>query len=98
MFIEILAAQSLAFAFAQQSTSEMREEIIEASISIYDGNCPCPYNLTANGSRCGARSAWSKVGGADPYCFERDIASHELEELFQIATGSGSKIRLLRRQ
>lgn len=34
----------------------------------YDGNCPCPGDIDAAGNRCGARSAYSRTGGASPYC------------------------------
>jgi hypothetical protein len=36
--------------------------------SYYAGNCECPNDLAADGSRCGARSAWSRPGGREPYC------------------------------
>lgn len=34
----------------------------------YDGNCECPADIDAAGNRCGARSAYSRSGGATPYC------------------------------
>ncbi len=30
--------------------------------------CNCPYDTASDGSRCGARSAWSRSGGRTPYC------------------------------
>lgn len=39
------------------------------SSSYYDGNCPCPYSLDASGNLCGARSAYSRTGGASPICY-----------------------------
>jgi hypothetical protein len=33
---------------------------------IYDGNCRCPGDLASNGSRCGDRSAFTRLGGVDP--------------------------------
>lgn len=30
--------------------------------------CQCPYDRAADGSRCGARSAWSRSGGDEPSC------------------------------
>lgn len=38
------------------------------SYAGYDGNCPCPGDIAADGQRCGARSAYSRAGGASPYC------------------------------
>ena len=49
------------------------QEIIYNSISSYDGKCACPYQRTSNGSRCGKRSAYSKLGGYEPLCFPEDI-------------------------
>ena len=31
-------------------------------------SCPCPYNFASDGTRCGARSAWTRSGGDAPYC------------------------------
>jgi hypothetical protein len=36
--------------------------------SSYTSSCDCPYDTAADGSRCGARSAWSRSGGASPFC------------------------------
>lgn len=33
------------------------------------GRCLCPYDLDRAGRRCGARSAYSRPGGARPVCF-----------------------------
>jgi hypothetical protein len=40
-----------------------------SSSSSYSGNCPCPYDIASDGSSCGARSAWSRSGGASPICY-----------------------------
>ena len=52
---------------------EIKKEIISASLAGYSGNCPCPYNTDRRGRRCGARSAYSRPGGASPFCFDRDV-------------------------
>ena len=49
------------------------KNIITESISNYSGNCPCPYNRSSNGSSCGKRSAYSKVGGFTPVCYAKDV-------------------------
>ncbi|WP_205561995.1 hypothetical protein, partial [Pectobacterium versatile] len=43
------------------SDEQIKEKIIQESISSYSGNCPCPYNSARNGSKCGKRSAWSRA-------------------------------------
>ena len=52
---------------------QVKSRIIQESIASYRGNCPCPYNLARNGSRCGKRSAWSRPGEYSPICFETDV-------------------------
>ncbi len=53
--------------------------MIEESLSGYRGNCPCPDNLAANGSRCGGRSAYTKRGGGGLLCYPTDISPQMLE-------------------
>ena len=52
---------------------QIKNVIIRESIASYHGNCPCPYNLASNGSRCGKRSAYSRAGGYSPICYPEDI-------------------------
>lgn len=52
---------------------EIAQALIAQSINAYPGNCPCPYNLARNGSRCGGRSAHSRAGGAGPLCYRDDV-------------------------
>ena len=49
------------------------QNIINESIANYSGSCPCPYNRASNGSSCGKRSAYSKVGGSSPICYSKDV-------------------------
>lgn len=62
------------------SDDDLRRQMIEDSIRSYSGNCPCPYNLARNGSRCGNRSAYSRPGGASPLCYPEDISQAMLDE------------------
>ena len=39
------------------------------SYAGYDGNCRCPYDRDVAGNICGARSAYSRSGGASPICY-----------------------------
>ena len=56
------------------SDAEVKQLIIQESISSYPGNCPCPYNAASNGSRCGRRSAYSRPGGYSPLCYDGDVS------------------------
>lgn len=62
------------------SDAEIRKRIIAESIESYSGNCPCPYNLASNGSRCGRRSAYDREGGDAPLCYPRDVSDEMVAE------------------
>ena len=49
--------------------------ILDASAADYDGACPCPYTVTANGRRCGNGSAYSRPGGQPILCFPEDVTA-----------------------
>jgi hypothetical protein len=53
--------------------AQIRRLLIERSIATYRGNCPCPYHADRRGRACGARSAWSRAGGASVYCYPLDV-------------------------
>jgi hypothetical protein len=56
--------------------------IVQASRDTYyrTGHpCACPEDPARNGSRCGARSAYSRPGGAAPYCYPSDVPTSEIE-------------------
>jgi hypothetical protein len=57
------------------TNDEIKQELIRQSISSYSGSCPCPYNVTRNGSRCGGRSAYSRPGGYSPLCYPSDVTN-----------------------
>jgi hypothetical protein len=59
------------------SDAQVREAIIRESIARYQATghpCACPENFARNGSRCGARSAYSRPGGAAPLCYPQDVS------------------------
>lgn len=56
-----------------RSDADIRQGIMALSIASYPGACPCPYNVMANGRRCGGRSAYSRPGGAAPVCYPSDV-------------------------
>lgn len=63
--------QATATASAQSAGDGQRA--IRQSIAAYSGNCPCPYSVDRAGRRCGARSAYSRPGGAAPLCYPADV-------------------------
>lgn len=65
---------------AELTDDEVKAALIKQSIEAYPRRCPCPYSLDSAGRQCGARSAWSKPGGATPYCYPADITSDMVRE------------------
>lgn len=59
---------------AKMSASQVRQILIQRSIGLYSGRCPCPYNTMKNGRRCGGNSAYSRPGGASPLCYPGDVS------------------------
>jgi hypothetical protein len=73
-------------AFAQRSSDDsIKQRMIEESLTGYRGSCPCPYFLASNGSKCGARSAYSKRGGKGLLCYPEDI-SQEMVDAYRAKT------------
>jgi len=64
----------------EKTDAQIRQEIIRQSISSYKGSCPCPYSVDRAGRVCGARSAYSKPGGASPICYEKDVTQKMVDE------------------
>jgi hypothetical protein len=74
-FLAIFATDR-AGARQQLDDSQMRRQIIQESIDAYLATghpCACPYNSARNGSNCGRRSAYSRPGGASPFCYPSDV-------------------------
>jgi hypothetical protein len=70
----------------------VKRQIIEESIASYPGRCPCPYNVTRNGSACGGRSAWSRQGGYAPICYEREITADAVRARIERTRQSPARI------
>ena len=62
---------------------KIKKRLMEESIRNYPGNCPCPYFLDRAGRRCGKRSAWSRPGGYEPFCYESDIPETVIIKKYQ---------------
>ena len=65
---------------ARLTDAQIRKILIAESIASYPGNCPCPYNTARNGSMCGGRSAYSRPGGAAPFCYPKDVTDEMVRE------------------
>src|SRR6266581_1366214 len=65
---------------SSKTDDQIKQEIIRQSIASYRGTCPCPYNTDRAGRRCGARSAYSRPGGASPLCYAQDVTAKMVAE------------------
>lgn len=84
-FVFLAFAFLMTFAQAQtakpaKTDTEIKQAIIDQSIASYHGNCPCPYNSDRAGHRCGARSAYSRAGGASPSCYAKDVTQKMVDD------------------
>lgn len=75
----IAVCSAYAFQPAQLTDDQIRQKIIQQSISQYRGSCPCPYSVARNGSSCGGRSAYSRAGGYQPKCYPKDVSDAEVQ-------------------
>jgi hypothetical protein len=64
----------------KKTDAEIKQLLIKESIAAYKGSCPCPYNTDKAGKSCGARSAYSKPGGASPLCYENDVTQKMVDD------------------
>lgn len=63
--------------------------IIRASRDQYHATghlCACPDDLMRNGRACGARSAYSRPGGAAPKCYPSDITESMISDYRRAAS------------
>ncbi|PQA89256.1 hypothetical protein CW354_04790 [Marinicaulis flavus] len=58
---------------ADLSNANIVAILLSQSQSRYSGSCPCPFYSDRAGRRCGARSAYSRPGGASPLCYKSDV-------------------------
>lgn len=62
----------------EMTDEQVRERIVRESVGSYAGSCACPENTDAAGRRCGARSAYSKPGGARPLCYTHEVSDEQV--------------------
>lgn len=71
-------------AYAKPLTdAQVARAIIQQSRGEYYATghpCACPYDSARNGSSCGARSAYTRPGGAHPKCYPADVTKGEIED------------------
>ena len=80
LFFSVLLLPDVAIAKSQPANNDqIKQAIINESISAYPGNCPCPYNSARNGSSCGKRSAWSRAGGYSPICYKNEVTQEMID-------------------
>lgn len=70
-----LCLSGTGFAEKALTNDEIKQILIQRSLTSYPGNCPCPYNTDRAGRRCGKRSAYSKPGGYAPLCYPEDVTA-----------------------
>ena len=78
--LTVSVASSLGQSKSAKTDAQIVQTLIDESIANYKGNCPCPYNKDRAGRNCGARSAYSRPGGAAPLCFAKDVTPKMIEE------------------
>ena len=64
----------------EKADDEIKQKLIRESIARYSGSCPCPYSTDRAGRRCGERSAYSRIGGSEPLCYESDVSQEMVDE------------------
>lgn len=79
VLVALVSGPAIANENSALSDDAIAQTLIDRSINAYSGNCPCPYNRASNGSRCGARSAYSRPGGASPLCFREDVSADSIK-------------------
>jgi hypothetical protein len=83
-----LGVATAALAQSPQTDQQIATMIVKASRDAYyrTGHpCACPEDLARNGSRCGKRSAYSRPGGAEPYCYVTDVSKEKIEAYRAVA-------------
>jgi hypothetical protein len=62
---------------ADATDAEIRQALFRRSSG---GSCTCPDDRDRAGRRCGARSAYSRPGGASPMCYPSDVSAAAVKQ------------------
>ncbi len=65
---------------ADATDDEAKGALVARSIAGHAGSCPCPFNRDRAGRSCGARSAYSRPGGASPMCYASDVSEAAVKQ------------------
>jgi len=82
MILAVTATVSAQATAKEITEAECASIIVQASRDAYyrtGRRCACPEDMTVNSGRCGGRSAYSKPGGASPYCYPSDVPKAEID-------------------
>lgn len=82
-FMILVSQSAIAPAFTDNTSMtdrQVKRLLIKSSRDGYSGNCACPEDRDSRGRRCGRRSAYSKPGGAEPLCYERDVTPEMIHD------------------
>lgn len=74
--------------------------LVQASRQAYYGTgrpCACPSDEMRNGRRCGARSAYSRPGGAQSLCYASDVTPAMIESYRSRESRTGGREGLMAR-
>ena len=74
--------------------------LVQASRQAYYAtgrSCACPDDEMRNGRRCGARSAYSRPGGAQPLCYATDVTPAMIESYRSRKSRTGGREDLVAR-
>ena len=58
------------------------DRLVQKSRARYHANhgpCACPDDRARNGTACGGRSAYSRLGGQEPLCYRSDVTAQMIE-------------------
>jgi hypothetical protein len=78
-----LQPRSNSGARAALTAAAIAAHIVEESRQAYYATgrpCACPDDVTRGGRRCGATSAYSRPGGARPFCYPLDVPQSRVDE------------------
>jgi hypothetical protein len=64
----------------EQVVNRVIKESRLAYYQQYGGLCACPNDTASDGTKCGSRSARSRIGGAEPKCSPIDVTDADIHQ------------------
>jgi hypothetical protein len=65
---------------ANMSDEQVKQAIVDQSISQQKEPCPCPYSKHPDGRQCGKRSAYHKLKEDRPICYTINVTSQQVDD------------------